>query len=153
MRRYNSEKRNRYYDEVIRLYTQEGLGSSKISRIIPVGRTTITSWIRNFADENEVQVVMERKSSIIADSPMTSVESTDVKILQAEIARLKKELAHESPRADAFNELINVAEKQFNISIRKKLAPSSKEPACSRLSPLSGRESLQAVWRHEAGLL
>ena len=55
-----------------------------------------------------------------ADSPMTSVESTDVKVLQAEIARLKKELAHESLRADAFNELINVAEKQFNISIRKK---------------------------------
>ena len=51
---------------------------------------------------------------------MTSVESTDVKVLQAEIACLKKELAHESLRADAFNELINVAEKQFNISIRKK---------------------------------
>ena len=46
--------------------------------------------------------------------------SGDVKALQAEIARLKKELAHESLRADAFNELINVAEKQFNISIRKK---------------------------------
>ena len=85
MWRYNSEKRNKYYDEVIRLYTQEGLGSSKISRIIPVGRTTITSWIRNFADENEAQVVMKRKSSINADSPMTSVESTDVKVLQAEI--------------------------------------------------------------------
>lgn len=113
-------KRNKYYDEVIRLYTQEGLGSSKISRIIPVGRTTITSWIRNFADEYEVQVVMKRKSSINSDSPMTSVESTDLKVLQAEIARLKKELAHESLRADAFNELINVAEKQFNISIRKK---------------------------------
>ena len=120
MWKYNCEKRNKYYDEVIRLYTQEGLGSSKISRIIPVGRTTITSWIRNFADENEVQVVMKRKSSMNADSPMTSVESTDVKVLQAEIARLKKELAHESLRADAFNELINVAEKQFNISIRKK---------------------------------
>ena len=120
MRRYNSEKRNKYYDEVICLYTQEGLGSSKISRIIPVGRTTITSWIRNLADENEVQVVMKRKSSIHADSPMTSVESTDVKVLQAEIARLKKELAHESLRANAFNELINVTEKQFNISIRKK---------------------------------
>ena len=120
MWKYNCEKRNKYYDEVIRLYTQEGLGRSKISRIIPVGRTTITSWIRNFADENEVQVVMKRKSSINTDSPMTSVESTDIKVLQAEIARLKKELAHESLRADAFNELINVAEKQFNISIRKK---------------------------------
>ena len=38
MWKYNCEKRNKYYDEVIRLYTQEGLGSTKISRIIPVGR-------------------------------------------------------------------------------------------------------------------
>ena len=46
MWKYNCEKRNKYYDELIRLYTQEGLGSSKISRIIPVGRTTILSWMR-----------------------------------------------------------------------------------------------------------
>ena len=63
---------------------------------------------------------MKRKSFIKSETSASSVESTDVKALQAEISRLKKELAHESLRADAFNELINVAEKQFNISIRKK---------------------------------
>ena len=41
--------------------------------------------------------------------------------MQAEIRRLKKKHAYESLRADAFIELINVAEKQFNISIRKKV--------------------------------
>lgn len=153
MWKYNCEKRNKYYDEVIRLYTQEGLGRSKISRIIPVGETTISRWIRNFADEKQIQVVMKRKSSINPETPEAGIESGDVKALQAEIARLKKELAHESLRADAFNELINVAEKQFNISIRKKLAPSSKEPACRGLPPLSGGESLQTVWRYQAGLL
>lgn len=120
MWKYNCEKRNKYYDEVIRLYTQEGLGCTKISRIIPVGETTISRWIRNFSDENQSQVLMKRKSSINPENPEAGVESADVKALQAEIARLKKELAHESLRADAFNELINVAEKQFNISIRKK---------------------------------
>lgn len=120
MWKYNCEKRNKYYDEVIHLYTQEGLGRSKISRIIPVGETTISRWIRNFADEKQIQVVMKRKSSINPETPEAGIESGDVKALQAEIARLKKELAHESLRADAFNELINVAEKQFNISIRKK---------------------------------
>jgi len=120
MWKYNCEKRNKYYDEVIRLYTQEGIGRRKISRIIPVGETTISRWIRNFADENQSHVVMKHKASINSETPAAGVESTDVKALQAEIARLKKELAHESLRADAFNELINVAEKQFNISIRKK---------------------------------
>ena len=120
MWKYNCEKRNKYYDEVIRLYTQEGMGRKRISRIIPVDETTISRWIRIFANENQNQAIMKRKSFIKSETSASSVESTDVKALQAEISRLKKELAHESLRADAFNELINVAEKQFNISIRKK---------------------------------
>ena len=120
MWKYNCKKRNQYYDEVIRLYTEEGMGRSKISRIIPVGETTISRWIRNFAAENEVKVSMRKKTSTSPDSSEADIEITEVAALQAEITRLKKELAHESLRADAFNELINVAEKQFNISIRKK---------------------------------
>ena len=46
--------------------------------------------------------------------------ASEIQALQAEISRLKKVLAQESLRADAFKELIDVAEKQFNISIRKK---------------------------------
>lgn len=120
MWKYNCEKRNKYYDEVIRLYTQEGLGRTKISRIIPVGETTISRWIRNFASENQVKVIMKRRTFIHSGTPIADAENTEIKDLQAEIARLKKELTHESLRAAAFNELINVAEKQFNISIRKK---------------------------------
>ena len=120
MWKYNCEKRNKYFNEVIRLYTQEGLGRTKISRIIPVGETTISRWIRNFTSENQVKVIMKRRTFINSGTPIADAENTEIKDLQAEIARLKKELAHESLRADAFNELINVAEKQFNISIRKK---------------------------------
>ena len=64
MWKYNCEKRNKYYEEVIRLYTQEGLGRTKISRIIPVGETTISRWIRNFASENQVKVIMKRRTFI-----------------------------------------------------------------------------------------
>ncbi|MFQ7114425.1 MAG: transposase, partial [Hallella bergensis] len=64
--------------------------------------------------------VMKSKSSIKSTSSATGTKDSEVKALQAEIRRLKKELAHESLRADAFNELINVIEKQFNISIQKK---------------------------------
>ncbi|MEE0487667.1 MAG: transposase, partial [Prevotella sp.] len=73
MWKYNCEKRNKYYDEVIRLYTQEGLGRSKSSRIIPVGETTISRWIRNFADEKQIQVVMKRKSSINPETPEAGI--------------------------------------------------------------------------------
>jgi hypothetical protein len=40
--------------------------------------------------------------------------------MQREIARLSKALSQQTMRADAFDEMINVAERQFNIQIRKK---------------------------------
>ena len=153
MWKYNCMKRNQYYDGAIRLYIHEKMGGRKISKIIPVSESTISSWIRNFTAETKGQVVMKSKSSIMSASSVTGTRDSEVKALQEEIRHLKKELAHESLRADAFNELINVAEKQSNISIRKKLAASSKEPACRRLRTLPSVESLHTAWRDEAGLL
>lgn len=120
MWKYKSKKREKYYNEVIRLYTEEKLGCVKISRIIPVGDSTISRWISTFAVENQSSTRMSKTTPSHQTIPSPDKECGDVKALQAEIARLKKQLAHESLRADAFDELINVAEKQFNISIRKK---------------------------------
>ena len=44
----------------------------------------------------------------------------DMESLKAEVARLRKALKEESMRADLYNEIINVAEEQFKIPIRKK---------------------------------
>ena len=44
----------------------------------------------------------------------------DVKLLQREVARLNKALRDASMRADLYDEMIEMAEKRFNISIRKK---------------------------------
>ena len=153
MFKYNCAKRTKYYDDVIRLHTQEGMGQKRISKIIPVSESTIKRRIRNFVRETKVKEVVMKEQVQDSVTLHGSQRDTDVKALQAEIARLKKELAHESLKSAAFNEIINVAEKQFNISIRKKLAPDSKEPACSRPEALSGGGSLHAVWCDEAGLL
>ncbi|MBO7638664.1 MAG: hypothetical protein J6S91_06770 [Treponema sp.] len=115
-----SKKRDLYYDHVIRLYYEEGLGNKKISHIIPVNPSTVTTWIRNFANEHPEKIKMRRKHSNFHHADASSDLPNDVKALKAEISRLQKELAHESLRADAYDEMINVAEKRFNIPIRKK---------------------------------
>ena len=63
---------------------------------------------------------MRRKKQKLPSVSISSELPDDVKALKAEISRLQKELAHESLRADAYNEMINIAEKRFNIPIRKK---------------------------------
>ena len=118
MWKYNCEKRNKYYDEVIRLYTQEGIGCTKISRIIPVGETTISRWIRNFAAENNL--VEHAMNNIEVTENQMSEYSDNIKELKEKIRQLEKELKHERLRADVYNELINVAEENFKIQIRKK---------------------------------
>ena len=120
MWKYNSKKRDKYYDKVIRLNTQEGMGYLKISRIIPVGKSTIAYWIRNFVAENPNSTQMAKSKSSQRCPSVSENVNSELKSLQDEIRRLKKQLAQESLRADAYDELINVAEKQFNIQIRKK---------------------------------
>lgn len=47
-------------------------------------------------------------------------QAKDVKDPESETARLQAEVKHAQLRADAYNEMINVAEAKFNIPIRKK---------------------------------
>ena len=89
MWKYNCKKRNQYYDAAIRLYIHEKMGGRKISKIIPVSESIISRWIRNFTAETKGQVVMKSKSSIKSASSATGTKNSEVKVLQAEIRRLK----------------------------------------------------------------
>ena len=71
---------------------------------------------------DHVKVVEELKQQKASTEPIRKAVASDddISSLRNEIARLKRELRAESLRADAYDEMINVAEKQFNVSIRKK---------------------------------
>ncbi len=47
-----TEKRRKYYEEVIRLHFEKGYGEDRIAKILPVGHTTVNRWIANFVAEN-----------------------------------------------------------------------------------------------------
>ena len=62
----------------------------------------------------------ERRKQESTEASFQSPLPDDKQSLQSEVARLRKALREASMRADLYDEMINVAEKQFNISIRKK---------------------------------
>ena len=117
-----TEKKVLYFNDVIRLHNELGYGGHRIARILPIGHATASRWIRTFAEENSVQSAeMTRTKS--KESPHQSSENPserDLKALESEISRLKAQLANAEFRADAYDEMINVAESKFNIPIRKK---------------------------------
>ena len=111
MFKYTTSKKEKYFDEVIRLHFEENLLPSKISEIIPLNTTTIRMWIRTFAKDKKAKEMMPGVSK---------KERNETAALLAEIAELKEKLRKESIRVDLYKEIINVAEKQFGISISKK---------------------------------
>ena len=126
MVKYQTEKQRLYYDKVIALYRDKHMGRHRIEKIIPVSNYTISEWIRNFVAENPSyksermkQAEERRKKKAVLESVDSPVPS-DLQSLKAEVSRLRKALREESMSAELYNEIINVAEEQFKIPIRKK---------------------------------
>ena len=67
-----------------------------------------------------MKMAEEKRKQESIEASFQSPLPDDKQSLQSEVARLRKALREASMRADLYDEMINVAEKQFNISIRKK---------------------------------
>ena len=119
MYRLHTEKQLKYFDEVIRLHYEEGYGEDRISQLLPIGHTTASRWIAIFAKEkgkisgaNDMRKPQETASS--------SQEKDEIAKLQARVKELEAQLLHAEIKAEAYDEMINVAEATFRIPIRIK---------------------------------
>jgi transposase len=81
------------------------------------GNSAILNWIRKFDGYNKSKSMKSKKN------PVKSGKSDEE--LEAENARLKQELDIEQLRNRALNVMIDIAENQFKIPIRKK--PGAKQ--------------------------
>lgn len=115
---YKTQKKERYYSEVIRLYTEFGYSIGHISRIFSLSYGTVKRWLSIFAEENkDKESAMKTKPS----TPQNHVDANEeIRALKAQISRLEKELDNAQIKVELYNEMINVAERHFNIRIRKK---------------------------------
>lgn len=122
--------KKQYLSKVLHLYFEEGMGYRSISEILPVSFASIGYWIRNFVKEYKSKTeIMEAISNLDESSreqfrkakdKTNTCSAKDIDALESELASLKEELKYQRLRADAYDEMINVAEEQFNIKIRKK---------------------------------
>lgn len=64
--------------------------------------------------------VKTRKVESVQTEPRDAKMPEDIKSLQEEVIRLRAQLEKAEIKAEAYEELINVAESKFKISIRKK---------------------------------
>lgn len=120
-----------------RLLYEEGLSVGRIAKNLSMSRATVYRWIANFAEENKnsmsakkestkryISIAQEKKERAIqtkqGNAGTQSPVSIELESAEEKIARLEKELRDAQLRADFYDEMINVAEKKFDIQIRKK---------------------------------
>jgi DNA-binding transcriptional regulator LsrR (DeoR family) len=56
-----TRKQEQYLAEVLRLHYEKGYGERRISRILPIGHSTVSRWLSIFAPKNDRQCVKMHK--------------------------------------------------------------------------------------------
>ena len=113
---YQTEKKIQYYEQVIEIYHRTGYSAYRIAKlgIVPVGRRTIARWIANFVSENGDKTPQSNMQS------KQEQRDEELEALRAKVADLEEQLRLEKMRGRLNDKIIEIAEKKYNIQIRKK---------------------------------
>lgn len=118
----HTEDQGKYFEDVIRLH-KSGCSSRKIAKLLPLGSTTASKWIAIYKREKgKVMRVTRTEELINPDGPREreAPSSEETEALRRRIKELESRLLESEIRAEAYDEMITVAESMFGIPIRKK---------------------------------
>ncbi|MCF2603880.1 helix-turn-helix domain-containing protein [Parabacteroides distasonis] len=134
---------------------------TKLSKEYGICRQSIWRWIDNFASgKGSLVESPARENSKQNQKPMPKKRPSKVESPEEELARLRaenKRLSEALQMAEWSNHakdvMIDLAEKTFNIPIRKNLVPNSERACRGEGQGTDDGPSLPAVWQELAGLL
>ena len=100
---------------------RQGLSQRKIAKKIGTSQSYVSRMLRNFDPESEYEVedMEEKDRSEKSRSREQQLREENAR-LKAELKKARQEADFQGLRADVFDEMINIAERRFGISIRKK---------------------------------
>jgi transposase-like protein len=111
--------------QIIHEYLQQGAGFRQLAAKYGISRTTICKWVAihqgiHNLPPTEKQLKYSTSSMNTSPNKSSSHDQKSADAMQQKIDALQKQLQWEKLRADALDTMINIAEKQLNIPIRKK---------------------------------
>jgi transposase-like protein len=119
-------------NQVIQEYLAGGTSYRKLSAKYGMSRDVINKWVMIHQGIHNLQPCQQQQKYYISamnssKKKFTAEQQQSLQAMQEKIALLEKQLQWEKVRADALDTMINVAEQQLNISIRKKLGTQQSE--------------------------
>lgn len=116
----NKKLRERQAKKAVELRSL-GLPLRSISKKIGLSKSTVWRMLRTFDPENGYEVEdMEEKDRSDKSKSREQQLVEEIARLKAELKETRKELDLQNLRADVLDEMINIAERKFEIKIRKK---------------------------------
>jgi transposase-like protein len=117
--------------QAIHEYLHEGVGYRTLAKKYGVSRTTINKWVMVHQGIHNLPPTENQQKYYLSpvknkNKNQSAASDEEILAMQEKIALLEKQLQWEKMRADALDTMINVAEKQLDISIRKKPVPNSQ---------------------------
>ena len=103
----------------------QGKSLQSIGEKLSVSKTTVWRMLRTFAPEsfteftNEVEDMSKTSKSGLSESREQQLMNENAR-LKAELSEARRERDLQNLRADVLDEMITIAERKFDISIRKK---------------------------------
>lgn len=108
-------------DQIVQEYLNTRCGYRKLQEKYGVSRTTICNWVQVYQGvHNLPRTNLQQKHYISPMKRKQKQADADQAALLEKIASLEKQLKEQELRAEVLDTLIDVAEKQLEISIRKK---------------------------------
>ena len=108
--------------EVVREIESEKLSVTAAKRKYGIqGRSTVLNWLRKYGTfdwENQTPSNMPKS----AEQKLMELEQK-VRLLEKQKAMLEKQVEHADKKSIIFDMMIDLAEKEYNISIRKNSSP------------------------------
>lgn len=111
--------------QVIQEYLAGGTSYRKLSAKYGMSRDVINDWVRIHQGIHNLAPTQQQQKYYISAmnssrNKATAEQQQTFDALQAKIVSLEKQLKWEKLRADTLDTMINIAEKQLNVPIRKK---------------------------------
>lgn len=110
--------------QIITEYLTQGVGFRQLAQKYGISRTTICKWVAIHQGIHNLPLTEKQKkysvSSMNSSPEKSSSEGQSIKELEQKIAALEKQLEWEKLRSEALEIMIDIAEKDLSIPIRKK---------------------------------
>ena len=108
-------------DQIIHEYLNTGCGYKKLQDKYGVGKGIIRNWVLVYQEVHNLPKTACQQKHYISPMEREQQKATgEQHALLDKIALLEKQLQHQELRAEVLDKLIDVAERDLNISIRKK---------------------------------